>query len=233
LPDIESASTASRKRKAKNAKAEKVIDPEALPDETQPAPDMSAAAQVDEDEEWLRARNAQTMKGAPPVSDSVLAVTFEVRKPTEDEFFRVHPLQQTVAWLLERKFKVRDADEKPFYLVNENLVDRLVSEVKCKVRRYMMRRAVNRQGEEFLIAVPTDSNLGHAPDMRAYVETAETQWIKVLTERRGCKWEPGDDQKLAPAYSAISLARMIRLAFRDAEINSMNDEIVKKLRGAL
>jgi hypothetical protein len=117
--------------------------------------------------------------------------------------------------------------------VNENIVDRLVSEVKCKVRRYIMRRAVNRQGEEFLIAVPPDSDLGHARSIRQYVETATKQWIKVLTERRGCKWEPGDDKKLAPAFSPVSLAKMLRLAFIDAEINSMDEEIVKKLRGAL
>jgi hypothetical protein len=228
------AASAARAREAKAKKRRterKPITADELPDKTEPAPQFGALPDDHEAIEWMRARNANTAKMAAVPSSAVLPVTYELRRPEDGEFFRVHPTQQCYVWLHERKYKVRSQDEKPFYLVDEGLVPKF-RELRLNITRFLIMRAVSMTQVEFLIPVPVDSNLGHAPSIRQYVETAKMQWIRVVTEKKGCSSQPADNQDALPVFHPVIIERMIMLTFVGAHIQSENDEMMKVLRGA-
>jgi hypothetical protein len=212
----------------KRDKTKKAIVLEALPNKAQPAPTPPEVAPDDPDEAFLRAAQA-TMPDA--VAKALQqAVTFEARRPESDEFFRVHPSQKAIVWLLERKFNVRGEGEERFYLVDEAMVPEFIG-CKSKVTRFEIRRAISNQDIEFIIPVPIDSTLGHAKGMRAYVEKAETTWIKVQAQKSKVVSEDAVNQAPVPAYSSVTLAKMLFSAFGEGFIKDKSHPIYKAVRG--
>jgi hypothetical protein len=224
IAKLEREQKAGRKRGARASN----LNIDALPNKAKPAPPPPPVAEDDPDESILRSMQASS----PEVLAKVLqqTVNFEARRPEADEFFRTHPTQKSTLWLLERKFNVRGADEERFYQVDEHMVPKLIG-CKSKVARFEIRRAISNQGIEFLIPVPLDTTLGHAKGMRAYVEKAETTWIKVVSQKSKVVFEEGVNQELVPEYSTASLARMIVSAFGEGRIQSEDHPIYKAVRG--
>jgi hypothetical protein len=212
----------------KRGKAKKAMALESLPNKAQPAPEAPAVATDDPDEAFLRAAQATMPDAIARAVQQVL--TFEARRPEPDEFFRVHPTQKATVWLVERKFNVRGEGEERFYLVDEAMVRKFIG-CKSKVTRYEIRRAISNQDIEFLIPVPIDATLGHAKSMRAYVEKAETTWIKVQSQKTKVVFEEAVNQALVPAYSDVTLAKMIVSAFGEGFIKDENHPIYKAVRG--
>jgi hypothetical protein len=206
-----------------------VIDIGVLPGKAQPAPPPPPVAEEDPDLAIMRSMQATMPEAAAKAMQQ--AASYEARRPESDEYFRVSPdpAHRTIVWLLERKFHVRSEDEEHYYQVDETMVGKFLGH-KSKVTRYELRHAINKMGVAWILPVPLDSSLGHAKGVRAYVEKAETTWIKVFTSKSKVDWEAAGNQDLSPEYTA-SFPRMVVSAFGEGRIQSEDHPIYKAVCG--
>ncbi|MEN9722597.1 MAG: hypothetical protein RJB38_583 [Pseudomonadota bacterium] len=153
-------------------------------------------------------------------------VTVPVRKPEPQEFFRVHPAEeyQFDTYTVEVKSK------KEHYLIEPNLIPYLPSDAKPK----LIFTCINAQGVVFLYPLP----LGQAARANDYtrsaftaVELAKKSWVR-MTANETLKaydiWE-GSIEIPDPDWPTQPMTELLRIAFRERFIDSIEHPIIKQL----
>lgn len=154
-----------------------------------------------------------------------LLVTIPVKKPDKQAFVRVcpEPEQSIHVGLIQVK------QRSETYLVTPNLLSDLSKEiVACKIFL-----STTRNGELFLwpVVFPSE-NAWHRSAMQA-VDTAKTKWVRVVTNHSipGYELLSPYDKLPDPEWPDMPFNDILRIAFSNRIIESVDHPIVKELRG--
>jgi hypothetical protein len=167
--------------------------------------------------------------GAELVAVRKVIVRVPVRKPGPQEFVRVHPDpgRRLDTALVELK------EERETYL----LAPALRAELGDEARPTRLYTAISRAGALFLwpVALPGPDgrqNPWHQSAHRA-AELAAREWVRLRASHAAGEYEiaaaaaPLPD----PEWPDLSFQEMLRLAFREAHIDSADHPVVRRLRG--
>jgi len=158
-----------------------------------------------------------------------LLTTVPVHKPNPQDFVRVHPSldYRMNAPMLELK---TDREE---YIIARPLMPELVGEFACKT----LFTATNRQRVVFLWLVRLPDPNGRPMEWwrsaREAAELAMTRWLRVKANINLGAYEMTTAQSVMsePEWPDVSFQEIIRLAFRDRLITSLDHPVIKRLRG--
>jgi hypothetical protein len=158
-----------------------------------------------------------------------LLTTVPVRKPSPQDFVRVHP----DAAYRENFPIIELKDEREEYIVTSNLVLSLANELVSKT----LFLAANRQGTIFLWPVrlppPDGRNMDWWRSAREAAELAATQWIRVRANQNLGAYEifTAEGVLPEPEWPELGFWDLIKLAFRDHLIDRLDHPVLKRLRG--
>ena len=158
-----------------------------------------------------------------------MIVAVPVRKPKRQEFVRVHPDD---TYRLETAV-IELAEERETYLVVPALLEALADEVKL-VRLHL---AIPRGGGPFFWPVPLPGpdgrrNPWHEAAERAALE-ATRRWVRVKANMAAGSYDV--DVAAAeigePEWPELPMGALLKLAFGERMIASLDHPVVKRLRG--
>ncbi len=181
------------------------------------------------DEEWnfyaLRLdQNFESIIGVQQVLTSV-----RVRKPNNQEWFRVHPskdmrLQSTVLRLKE---------EGEYYLIHRDLREALWDEIQP----VMIFTAINHDGAVFLWPVRLPKGDGRTDQFMAsdiaIAKLAESKWTRRqwVPENKSHKVSTANGLTDFPVWPDTTFQKLIETAFQDKFIRDLDHPILRRLRG--
>jgi hypothetical protein len=158
-----------------------------------------------------------------------LLKTVPVRKPNGQEFVRVHPSSD-----YRENFPIIDLkDDREEYIVTSELVPELVGEFVTKT----LFTAVNRQGVVFLWPVrlpgPDGKSMEWWSSMREAAALAVEQWIRVKANMDLGAYEMWVAESVMsdPVWPDVPYQELIRIAFKDHLITTLDHPVIKRLRG--
>jgi hypothetical protein len=201
--------------------------PATTPDSDDPVPNLAqtdlgtSPPDVFSDLSKLRLpQNFETV-GVTPV-----LMTVPVRKPSKTEFVRVHPDDQLDAFILE-------TDDRKIYFVLPECGAQLGDDLKAVT----LFRVVTRQGVQLLwpVALPPE---GRAPmawhtSAREAADLARDHWIRLRSDMSlgAYRVEKASGDLGEPKWSSNSLKELLRIAFRDLTIDSVDHPVVRRRLG--
>jgi hypothetical protein len=155
--------------------------------------------------------------------------TVPVHKPNPQDFVRVHPSPE-----YRDNFRVIELkDEREEYVITVSLVPELVGEFVSKT----LFTAINRQGVVFLWPVrlpdPEGKQMEWWRSMREAAELAMNQWLRTKANMNLKAYEMfvAESAMSEPVWPEATYQELIRLAFRDRLISSLDHPVIKRLRG--
>lgn len=158
-----------------------------------------------------------------------LLKTVPVHKPNPQDFVRVHPNPT-----YRDNFPVIELkDDREEYVVVAELLPELIGEFVSKT----LFTAVNRQGVIFLWPVrlpdPNGKQMEWWRSMREAAELAMTQWIRTKSNMSLGAYEMyvAESTMSEPEWPDVTFQDLIRLAFRDRLITTLDHPVIKRLRG--
>lgn len=156
-------------------------------------------------------------------------LTLPVRKPNPQDFVRVHPDPAYRADLLAVELK----DDRETYVVRPDLADALAGET-VPVTVFT---AINRQGVLFLWPVripPADGRVNEWwNSARQGAELAISRWVRLKANMSLGAYEvlAAETPLPAPEWLDLPFQELIRIAFKDRLVDSLDHLVVKRLRG--
>jgi hypothetical protein len=158
-------------------------------------------------------------------------LTVPVRKPSRQDFIRVHPDEsmRLETAVLELK------DERETYLVERSLWTELPGDIIAKV----LFTAITRQGVLFLWPIRLPGEDGRHDDWnRSALEAAQLAmqgWIKVAANMSLGAYEVFEAAGTLPepVWPEVTFQEVLRLAFKDRFIQELSHPVLRKLRGEL
>jgi hypothetical protein len=158
-----------------------------------------------------------------------LLTSVPVRKPSQQDFVRVHPSAE-----YRENFPIIELkDEREEYIVTANLVPKLVGEFVTKT----LYTTINRQGTLFLWPVRLPSPDGKDLDWwrsgREAAELATKSWIRVRANMNLGAYDifVAESPIPDPEWPKLGFWELIKIAFRDHLIDRIDHPVVKRLRG--
>jgi hypothetical protein len=156
-----------------------------------------------------------------------------VRKPTRQEFVRVHPDES----MRVRVAMIELKEEREVFLVMPELASEMPGEVTTKI----LVTAINRQGVLFLWPVNGDVEengirRNHWNETaRTAAEVAQKKWVKVVANMSLGSYEVFEASgKLPdPEWPELSFQEILRIAFKNNLITSADHIVIRKLLGAV
>ena len=156
-------------------------------------------------------------------------ITVPVRKPNRQEFFRVYSDESYCLETLVLELK----EEREVYLVDQSFWKELAQEVVPKI----LYTAINRQGTLFLwpIKLPLEDGR-HDNWSKSALEAAQIakhSWIRVGSNMNLGAYEVSKAKANIsdPEWPDKSFDTLVRIAFKDLFINSLDHPVVQRLRG--
>jgi hypothetical protein len=158
-----------------------------------------------------------------------LRLTIPVRKPSPQDFVRVHPdpTYRENFPIIELK------DEREEYIVTAALVPELANEFVTKT----LFTAINRQGTLFLWPVrlppPDGKNLEWWRSAREAAEMAMSSWVRVKANMNMGAYDifRAETAISDPVWPEEGFWDLIKVAFRDHLITTLDHPVIKRLRG--
>jgi hypothetical protein len=156
-------------------------------------------------------------------------LTVPVRKPNPQDFVRVHPDPAYRADLLAVELK----DDRETYVVRPDLADALAGET-APVTVFT---AINRQGVVFLWPVripPPDGRVNEWwNSARQGAELAVSRWVRLKANMSLGAYEvvSAEIPMPDPEWPDLPFQELIRIAFKDRLVDSLDHLVVKRLRG--
>jgi hypothetical protein len=156
--------------------------------------------------------------------------TVPVRKPGRQDFIRVHP----DAAYRENFAMVELREDREEYLVAGG---GLVAELTAEVINKTLYTAINRQGVVFLWPVrlpgPDGKEMVWHRSARDAAEEATKRWVRVAPNMSLGAYEllVAEAITMEPTWPEVSFQELIRIAFRDRLITSLDHPVVRRLRG--
>jgi len=178
-----------------------------------------------------RLRLSQDFASAVGVKKAL--ITVPVKKPERDWFVRVHPSEEYRLQTAVLELK----SEREVYLIEPELWPSLSAESTFGGR--FLFAAVNRQGVAFLWPVKLPGSDGRSDEWnRSLLEAAAMAtrgWIRVVANMHLGAYEvfeaTGDLPE--PAWPEMGFGELLKIAFKDHYIESMDHPVLKRLRGEL
>jgi len=162
-----------------------------------------------------------------------LLTTIPVKKPKPQTFFRVHPEEEyrlNIA-LLELE---EDGDA---YLVNPSVMQVLPDHLTSLVKEATLFTCMSRQGTLFLWpikAVPAKGRADFAISAREGASHAMKKWVRIAWKRDLGAYEIFEAEKVEscpePVWPELSFRELMRIAFRDRIITTVNHPVIDDLR---
>jgi hypothetical protein len=158
-----------------------------------------------------------------------LLTTVPVRKPNPQDWVRVHPGSE----YRENFPLIELKDEREEYVVAATLVPELVGEFVSKT----LYTTVNRQGVVSLWPVrlpdPDGREMEWHRSAREAAELAMNRWVRCKANRSLGAYDIFQAEACIaePAWPDLTFQQIIRIAFRDRLITSMDHPVIKRLRG--
>lgn len=169
-------------------------------------------------------QNFDTIIGVKPVLGAV-----KVRKPNNQEWFRVHPSEN---WRLQTAV-LHLKEENEDYLVLPNLRQAVWDEIQP----VMLFTAINRCGEVFIWPVRLPKGDGRTDtfmesDMVAAKE-AQRKWTRRqwVPENRSHKISTANGLTDNPVWPETNFQKLIETAFQEKYIRDLDHSVLKHLRG--
>jgi len=158
-----------------------------------------------------------------------LLTTVPARRPSPQDFVRVHSSPD-----YRENFAMIDLkDDREDYLVRREILPDLEGEVVSKT----IFTAINRQGVVFLwpIRLPArdDRKSDWPRSAREAAEKAMDQWLRVKANMSLGAYEITVAEKVMaePVWPELSYQELLRIAYRDRMITTLDHPVVKRLRG--
>jgi hypothetical protein len=190
-----------------------------------PTPEAPAAAPDPFDLEFLRL-DQSFLEG---VGVKKVLNTVPTRKPNPQEFLPVHPSDKYRLPLAVIELR----DDREIYLLPPPIAQQLPGEY-VMTTLYL---AINRQGVLFLWPVKLPGSDGKILVWRtSAVEAAElamTRWIRVKANLSLGAYEIYEAAATIPdpTWPELTYQEILRIAFKDRYVDSLNHPVVKRLRG--
>jgi len=174
-----------------------------------------------------RLRLAKDFAAAIGVKKALLTVP--VRKPTRQEFVRVHPdpAFRTQIALIELR------DEGEVYAVEQGLCAELPGEVIPKV----LLTTITKQGVVLLwpIRLPGEDGRLDAWNRSALdaADLATKKWVKVVSDRALGAYNvfEATGNLSDPEWPEVSFEELVRVAFKGRVISTLDHPVLRRLRG--
>jgi hypothetical protein len=158
-----------------------------------------------------------------------LITTVPARKPSPQDFVRVHPSAEYRA-----DFALIDLkEEREDYLVRPEILPELTGEVVLKT----IFTAINRQGIPFLwpvrLPAPDDRKNEWHRSAREAAEMAITRWVRLKANMSLGAYQitVADTVMADPVWPDLSFQELVKIAYRDRMITSLEHPVVRRLRG--
>jgi hypothetical protein len=158
-------------------------------------------------------------------------LTVPVRKPDKQWFVRTHPdeaYRLTVA-VIEMK------EDRETYLVDPSLCEELASEITPK----LLVTTINRAGVVFLWPIRNVSKEGRQDEWSRTsmiaAGAAKTDWIRLTANMSLGAYEvfKASDSLPNPEWPDTDFAKLLETAFTGRVIDSLDHDIIRRLRGGL
>ena len=194
----------------------KLVDPDAAP--IAAAPDPFDIASLRLNPSFLETAGVKT-----------LLTTVPVKRPSPQDFIRVHPAPG-----YHENFAMIDLkDDREDYLVRPEILQELAGETVLKT----IFTAVNRQGVVFLwpirLPAPDDRKTEWSRSAREAAEMAMTKWLRLKANMSLGAYEitTAESAMAEPVWPELSFEELLRIAFRDRMITAIDHPVVRRLRG--
>lgn len=156
-------------------------------------------------------------------------ITVPVKKPGPQDFVRVHsaPEYQIETYLIKLK------EENEFYLVAAHLH----AELQSEPTPYLLLTTINRQGVLFLWPIRMPGADGKLDDWnQSAIEAAKLarlKWVRVTANRSLGAYDVfvASGNLSEPEWPDADFGKLVRTAFRERVIDSLDHPVVKRLRG--
>jgi hypothetical protein len=155
--------------------------------------------------------------------------TVPVRKPSPQDFVRVHPAPE-----FRENFPIVELKgEREEYIVTAGLVTELAGEFVSKA----LYLAINRQGTPFFwpirLPAPDGRDLEWWRSAREAAELAMTSWVRVRANTDAGAYDIFVAESVFPdpEWPTLGFWELIKIAFRDHLIDCVDHPVIKRLRG--
>jgi hypothetical protein len=158
-----------------------------------------------------------------------LITTVPVRKPGKQDFNRVRPEPE----YRENFAMIELKDEREEYLVRPEVLQELMGEVVLKT----VFTAINRQGVVFLwpvrLPLSDDRKSEWARSEREAAELMMKHWFRTKANLSLGAYEHTISEKMTadPVWPDLSYQDLLRIAFCDRMVTSIDHPVVRRLRG--
>jgi hypothetical protein len=151
------------------------------------------------------------------------------RRPSPQDFVRVHPDPK-----YRENFALVDLkDDREDFLVRPEILSELVGEVVYKT----LFTATNRQGIVFLwpvkLPAPDDRKTEWPRSAREAAEMAMTRWIRMKANMSLGAYEitVAESAMADPVWPDLTFQELVRIAYRERMITTLDHPVIKRLRG--
>jgi len=158
-----------------------------------------------------------------------LLTTVPGRRPNPQDFVRVHPAPE-----FRENFAMIDLkDDREDYLVRPEILPELAGEVVYKT----IFTAINRQSVVFLwpvrLPAPDDRKSAWPKSAREAAEMAMGKWVRMQANMSLGAYEitVAAGEMAEPVWPDLSFQELVRIAYRDRMITSLDHAVVQRLRG--
>ena len=158
-----------------------------------------------------------------------LLTTVPVRKPSAQDFVRVHPSPE-----YRENFPIIELkDEREEYIVTAGLVPELTGEFVTKT----LFTCINRQGTVFFWPVrlpsPEGKDLEWWRSAREAAELAMRNWVRVKANLNLGAYDIFKAESVIsePEWPQVGFWDLIKIAFRDHLVDRIDHPVIKRLRG--
>ena len=160
-----------------------------------------------------------------------IILTVPVRKPSKEWFIRTHhdPAYRIETAVIEIK------EDSEIYLVSQNLRPELAAESTFGLRALFT--AMNRNGDLFIWPIRIPGSDGRLDDWnKSALEAAllaREHWIRLVANRSLGAYDvyPASADWPDPNWTDYPFQELLRIAFKDKYIQSMDHPVLKRLRG--
>ena len=158
-----------------------------------------------------------------------LLTTIPVRRPSRQEFVRVHPSAE-----YRENFPIIELkDEREEYIVTASLVPELIGEFVIKT----LYLAINRQGTLFFWPVrlpgPDGKDMNWWKSAREAAVLAMKDWVRIKANMNLGAYDIFKAASVIsePDWPTLGYWELIKIAFRDHLIDRIDHPVIKRLRG--
>lgn len=158
-----------------------------------------------------------------------LLTTVPVRKPSPQDFIRVHPAPE-----YRENFALIDLkDDREDFLVRPEILPDLATEVVYKT----IFTAINRQGVVFLwpvrLPTPDDRKSDWHRSAREGAEMAMSRWIRLKPNMSlgANEISLAGSVMAEPVWPELSYEELLRIGYRDRMITTLEHPVILRLRG--